>query len=267
MRHNYFAEPGFERAGCGAATAVGSLSVSLIRRLFVPVWRDQNPVIEVDGGEPRAIVLGWGGLGPLTGDGAAAEGGSPGRNRSYRRCRGAGAFCADLSPIEAPLDMLHSPALAASGIEAASRPCRSAAIGRAARPARGIAAGAGPRDPSWHARHRFRGLCGSPTAARRRGICAAAPIRPQHDAFPWHRPRRHHVGDARRERADGPLLVFPARMFPPWPALSNRARASKTRLRARCARRAASRSAPSITTSLSPGDSRPISCWGFTPTR
>ena len=51
--------------GCAAGTAVGSSNVSLIPpACFVPVWRNQNLIIEIDGGEPRAVVLGWGGLAP-----------------------------------------------------------------------------------------------------------------------------------------------------------------------------------------------------------
>jgi NAD+ diphosphatase len=139
--------------------------------LFVPVWRNQNLVVEIEGGEPHAAVLGWGGLGPLLGDPIAAE---------ERLGRGElvfigiveerAHFAIDLSPAEAPLDMLHSPALAASGIEASAvrfadlRQLGGRLDGREAALlalARAIM--------FWHARHRFCGLCGSPTRSEEAG--------------------------------------------------------------------------------------------------
>jgi len=56
---NYYAAPGFERAGLRRrepdwirARVLDGASV------FVPVWRTHNLVIEVEGGEPREIVVG-----------------------------------------------------------------------------------------------------------------------------------------------------------------------------------------------------------------
>ena len=55
---NYYAAPGFERAGLrrrdsewlrNAAVAAGSQ--------FVPVWRSQNLVVDLADAAPRAIVL------------------------------------------------------------------------------------------------------------------------------------------------------------------------------------------------------------------
>src|ERR1041385_5363401 len=55
---NYYAAPGFERAGLKRrepewirARLVDQTSV------FVPIWRSQNLVIEVEDGEPRAAIL------------------------------------------------------------------------------------------------------------------------------------------------------------------------------------------------------------------
>src|SRR5438876_11289310 len=65
---NYYAAPGFERAGLRRrepdwirARVVDPNS------MFVPVWRNQNLVIEIEGGEPRAAVLTVEAFGPLFG--------------------------------------------------------------------------------------------------------------------------------------------------------------------------------------------------------
>ncbi len=170
--HNYYAAPGFERAGLRRRDSGWIVErIADPASLFVPVWRNQNLIIEIDGGEPRAVVLGWGGLASLIGDGGAAE---------ERLARGEivfigvveerAHFALDLSPIEAPLDMLHSPALAASGIEAAS--ARFADLrqlgGRLDRREASLLALA-RAILFWHARHRFCGLCGSPTRSEEAG--------------------------------------------------------------------------------------------------
>ena len=55
---NFYSHPGFERAGLRRRDT--SWIVERLAdpgSLFVPVWRNQNLVIELDGGEPRAVVL------------------------------------------------------------------------------------------------------------------------------------------------------------------------------------------------------------------
>jgi NAD+ diphosphatase len=170
--HNYYAAPGFERAGLRRRDNgwIGERLGDPASR-FVPVWRNQNLVVEIDGGEPRAIVLGWSALAPLIGDDVAGE---------ERLGRGElvfigiieeqAHFALDLSPVQAPLDMLHSPALAASGIEAAA--VRFADLrqlgGRLDRREAALLALA-RAILYWHARHRFCGLCGSPTRSEEAG--------------------------------------------------------------------------------------------------
>ena len=241
--HNYYAAPGFERAGLRRRDSGWIVErIADPASLFVPVWRNQNLIIEIDGGEPRAVVLGWAGLAPLIGDGERRRrAAGPGRNRLSRRCRGAGAFCA--RPVADRSAARHAALAGAGGERHRSRVvhalpiCGNWAAGSTA--VRHVA-GAGPGDPV---------LARPPPLLRpvrqpdpQRGGGAYAPLhrpRLQHDAFPAHRPRRDHVGDPWRKRADGPLPAIsrPA-CIRPWPALSNRARASKTRWRARCARRA-----------------------------
>jgi len=170
--HNYYAAPGFERAGLRRRD--GGWIVERLAdpaSLFVPVWRNQNLVVEIDGGEPRAVVLGWAGVVPLVEDGAAAE-----ERLGHGELVFIGIvderahFAFDLSPVEAPLDMLHSPALAASGLGAAK--LRFADLrqlgGRLERSEAALLALARAM-LFWHQRHRFCGLCGSPTRSEEAG--------------------------------------------------------------------------------------------------
>jgi NAD+ diphosphatase len=170
--HNYYAAPGFERAGLRRRDG-GWIAerVADPESLFVPVWRNQNLVVEVEGGEPRAAVLSWACVAPVIGEAVAAE---------ERLGRGElvfigiveerAHFALDLSPVEAPLDMLHSPALAAAGVETAT--VRFADLrqlgGRLDRAEAALLALARAM-LYWHQRHRFCGLCGSPTRSEEAG--------------------------------------------------------------------------------------------------
>src|SRR5438552_3413067 len=119
---NFYTAPGFERAGLRRRDSAWIIErVTDPLSLFVPVWRNQSLVIEVEGGEPRAAVLAPDGIAPILGGSLAAE---------DHLARGAvvflgvieerAHFALDLSPVEAPLEMLYSPALAASGIKEAT---------------------------------------------------------------------------------------------------------------------------------------------------
>ena len=169
---NFYSHPGFERAGLRRRDTSW-----IVERfadpgsLFVPVWRNRNLVIELDGGEPRAVVLPSTGITGIIGQSIAVE---------ERLANGEvvflgiieerAHFALDLSPAEAPLEMLHSPVLAASGIEAAA--LRFADL-------RQIAPRIDRREGAllalarammfWHARHRYCGLCGSPTRSEEAG--------------------------------------------------------------------------------------------------
>ena len=55
---NFYSHPGFERAGLRRRDAEWIIErVADPASRFVPVWRNQNLVIELDGGDPRAAVL------------------------------------------------------------------------------------------------------------------------------------------------------------------------------------------------------------------
>lgn len=171
--HNFYAAPGFERAGLRRRDTAWILErIADPASLFVPVWRNQNLVIELEGGEPRAVVLAWTGIAPILGEGAAAA--------EERLVRGEvvflgvieerAHFALDLSPIEAPLEMLQSPALAASGIEAAKlRFADLRQIGAQIDRREGALLALARAMLFWHSRHRFCGLCGSPTRSEEAG--------------------------------------------------------------------------------------------------
>ena len=94
--HNYYAAPGFERAGLRRRDSGWIVErIADPASLFVPVWRNQNLIIEIDGGEPRAVVLGWGGQVPPIAYLDPARCPSRMLTPSARRC---GEPCVALSP-------------------------------------------------------------------------------------------------------------------------------------------------------------------------
>src|SRR5215471_4587869 len=121
--HNFYAAPGFERAGLRRRDPGWILERALDPTArFVPVWRNQNLIVEIDAGEPRAVVLTAGGIAPIlkSSHSAAEERLGRGELVFLGVVEEQAHFALDLSPVEAPLETLHSPALAASGLEAAA---------------------------------------------------------------------------------------------------------------------------------------------------
>src|SRR5580658_8141586 len=109
---NYYAAPGFERAG------LRRRDMDWIRaRLadaasqFVPVWRSQNLVVDIADAGPRAIVLGPDHATILLGEGDAEAHLEHGRIVFLGEIEARAHFAVDLSGVEAPLDTLASPAL------------------------------------------------------------------------------------------------------------------------------------------------------------
>jgi NAD+ diphosphatase len=171
---NYYAHPGFERAGL-RRREMEWIRARLLDRdcMFVPVWRSQNLVVEIEGGEPQAAVLGSEAIGALLG--ALSHG-----DVDERLVRGELVFLGvvderphfalDLSGHEEPLEALRSPALAAAGIADAG--VRFADLrqlaGRLARHEGSLLALARAM-MFWHSRHRFCGMCGAPTRSEEAG--------------------------------------------------------------------------------------------------
>jgi NAD+ diphosphatase len=169
---NFYAHPGFERAGLRRRDTDWIVKrIADPVSLFVPVWRTQNLVIELDDGDPRAVVLPSTSIAEIIGQSLAAE---------ERLARGEvvflgvieerAHFALDLSPVETPLEMLHSPALAASGIDAATvRFADLRQIGPRIDRYEGALLALARAMMFWHSRHRYCGLCGSATRSEEAG--------------------------------------------------------------------------------------------------
>jgi NAD+ diphosphatase len=167
---NYYAAPGFERAGLRRRDMDWiRAALTDAAAQFVPVWRSQNLVLDLDGAEPRAIVLSVDHATTLIGDDRDTHL-SHGLVVFLGVVDGRPHFALDLTQVEAPLDMLASPALAASGIPAEG--ARFADLrqlaGRLARHEGALLAHARAM-VYWHQRHRFCGVCGGPTLAEEAG--------------------------------------------------------------------------------------------------
>jgi NAD+ diphosphatase len=176
---NYYAAPGFERAGLRRrepewirARVLDPVSV------FVPVWRSQNLVIEVEDGEPRAAVLSVDAVGPFIGglsDADIEERLAHGQFVFLGLVDECAHFALDVSGEDAPLDMLRSPALAAAGIEETGL----SQVGVRFADLRHLAGRLERNEASllalaramafWHSRHRFCGMCGAPTRSEEAG--------------------------------------------------------------------------------------------------
>src|SRR3984893_11203056 len=166
---NFYSHPGFERAGLRRRDTTWILErIADPGSLFVPVWRNQNLVVELEGGEPRAAVLHSATISEIFG--VSEERLASGEIVFLGVIDERAHFALDLSPVEAPLDALRSPALAASGIPAEG--ARFADLrqlaGRLARHEGALLALARAM-LFWHSRHRFCGLCGSPTLSEEAG--------------------------------------------------------------------------------------------------
>jgi NAD+ diphosphatase len=169
---NYYSHPGFERAGLRRRDTAWIVErIADPGSLFVPVWRNQSLVIELEGGEPRAVVLPSTGIADVLGESAAdAERLAAGQVVFLGVIDQRAHFALDLSSVEAPLEMLHSPALAASGIDAATiRFADLRQVGPRIDRHEGALLALARAMMFWHARHRYCGLCGSPTRSEEAG--------------------------------------------------------------------------------------------------
>jgi NAD+ diphosphatase len=176
---NYYAAPGFERAGLRRREPDWIRARVLdLGSVFVPVWRTHNLVIEVEGGEPRAAVLNVEAVGAVLGgltDGDVEERFVRGELVFLGLIDERAHFSFDVSGHEAPIEMLRSPALAAAGMAAGN----IAQVGVRFADLRQLGARLERREGAllalaramvfWHSRHRFCGLCGSPTRSEEAG--------------------------------------------------------------------------------------------------
>jgi NAD+ diphosphatase len=170
--HNFYAAPGFDRAGLRRRDAAWVLerAIDPVSR-FVPVWRNHSLIVQLADAEPRAAVLGaetFAGLlfGPATAEERLQRGDIVLLGVIEERAH----FALDLSPAEAPLDMLQSPGLAASGIAPeALRFADLRQVGAIIDRGDGALLALARAMMYWHARHKFCGLCGSATRSEEAG--------------------------------------------------------------------------------------------------
>ena len=170
---NYYAAPGFDRAALRRRDAEWLRDAAAHpESVFVPVWRSQNLVVEIEGGEPRAAILTVTSAAGLYGD--IEERLIAGELVLLGLVGDRAHFALDVSGLEAPLEMLRSPALEAAGIEAAPSgiDVRFADLrqlaGRLDRHEGALLALARAM-VFWHSRHRFCGVCGAPTRSEEAG--------------------------------------------------------------------------------------------------
>ena len=166
---NYYAAPGFDRAGLRRRDTEWLRSAATHpTSVFVPVWRSQNLVLEFEGGEPRAATLAVTAAAALYGD--IEERLAAGDLVLLGVLDQRPHFALDVSGMEAPLEMLRSPALEAAGIEAAE--VRFADLRQLAgrlQHHEGALLALARAMAFWHSRHRFCGVCGAPTRSEEAG--------------------------------------------------------------------------------------------------
>jgi NAD+ diphosphatase len=167
---NFYSHPGFERAGLRRRDTSWIVErMADPGSLFIPVWRNQNLVVELGGGEPRAVVLESASIGAILGT-SAEQRLAAGEVVFLGVIEERAHFALDLSPVEAPLDRLHSPALAASGISAATaRFADLRQVGPLIERREGALLALARAMTFWHSRHRYCGLCGSQTRSEEAG--------------------------------------------------------------------------------------------------
>jgi len=184
---NYYAHPGFERAGLRrrdmawiTEQAVHPASV------FVPVWRSQSLVVEIAGGEPRAALLSVGGLAAVGATDSAENLLVRGELVFLGVIEERPHFALDLSETpEPPLEALRTPILASPVLASpvlASPVLASVGSAEAGVRFSDLRQLAGRLDRHegallafaramafWHSRHRYCGVCGSPTRSEEAG--------------------------------------------------------------------------------------------------
>jgi len=169
---NYYAHPGFERAGLRRREPDWIRERLLdLSSVFIPVWRTQNLIIELEGNEPRAASITVEGLISVFGEiGDIDERLAHGQFVFLGVIDERAHFALDVSASEAALDMLRSPALAAAGIgEAGVRFADLRQLAGRLERREGALLALARAMLFWHSRHRFCGLCGNPTRSEEAG--------------------------------------------------------------------------------------------------
>ena len=173
---NFYASPGFERAGLRRRDTDWILDrLTHPESVFLPLWRNQHLILEADGA-PRAALIAAPGIAAALGEGVAGENRLEEGAIVFLGVHGERAhFALDLSAHEAPLEVLRSPALslpsrASSGEgEADLRFADLRQVGALLDRHEGALFAFARAMLFWHSRHRFCGVCGSPTKSEEAG--------------------------------------------------------------------------------------------------
>jgi NAD+ diphosphatase len=163
---NFYASAGFERAGLKRRDRDWIRERVLHPEShFVPVWRNQNLVLEIDGTGPRAALFAAATLQQMLAE--PEERLRQGEVVFLGVVEERAHFALDLSPHEAPLEVLQS---AAAGVDAGQlKFIDLRRIGALLERREGALLALARAILYWHARHRFCGLCGAPTRSEEAG--------------------------------------------------------------------------------------------------
>ncbi len=170
---NFYAAPGFERAGERRRDPKWIReALALPSSHFILLWRNQNLVFEFEGTGPRAAFLPWLAVASAFSQSlsdperALLEGEVVFLGIVEERAH----FALDLSRFEAPLEALKSPALGAAGLEEGKLAFTDLRrVGALLERREGALLAFARAILFWHSRHRFCGLCGSPTKSEEAG--------------------------------------------------------------------------------------------------
>ena len=159
---NFYASAGFERAGLKRRDREW-IRERLVHpeSQLVPVWRNQNLVLELDGAEPRAAVFAAAAFAAMLAEAEARLG--RGEIVFLGVIEERAHFALDLSSHEAPLETLQQVGSGQLKFTDLRR------IGALLERREGALLALARAILYWHARHRFCGLCGSPTASEEAG--------------------------------------------------------------------------------------------------
>jgi NAD+ diphosphatase len=166
---NFYAAPGFERAALRRRDPTWIReALALSSSHFIPVWRNQNLVFEIDGGAPAAAAIPCPGLLSAIADPEEALG--CGEVVFLGIVEERAHFALDLSRFETPLEALKPPALGAAGVEAEKLAFTDLRrVGALLERRQGALLAFARAMLFWHSRHRFCGVCGSPTRSEEAG--------------------------------------------------------------------------------------------------
>lgn len=170
---NFYASPGFERAASRRREPQWiRAALALPSSHFLPVWRNRNLVIESEGAQPAAALLSRHALASPFAQALSdpEEVLAKGEVVFLGLVEERAHFALDLSPLEAPLAAVEAlPPEAAEGAAGTLAFTDLRQVGALLERQQGALLALARAMLFWHSRHRFCGLCGSPTQSEEAG--------------------------------------------------------------------------------------------------